>query len=725
MVCSVLLEIKSKSVDKTFDYQIKEEQKEELKIGKRVLVPFGKQKLTGYVLEIKETAEKEIELKEIIEVLDEEVVLTEELLELGKYMKQKTLSSLSSSYSTMLPTALKAKKNNNIKKKYESYLILQIPFEEAIELCKNEIQKEIITLFDTSLTISKKEANSYSVSAVKTLLKNKIIKEEQEETYRYQIGLREQDEKKELNEEQKNALNKIESYLNQEKNILLHGVTGSGKTETYMQVIETVLTEGKSALILVPEISLTPQFIENFAKRFNSSIAVLHSGLSDGEKYDEWRKIMRDEVKIVIGARSAIFAPLKQIGIIILDECHSESYKQENSPKYHVFDIAKFRSKIHQCPVILGSATPTLEIMARAKKGIIELIELKNRVFHNPLPKCELVNMKEEIKNHHFMISQLLEEKIMDRLNKKEQIMILLNRRGHSTIITCSSCGFTYKCPYCDITLTFHKSSRNLRCHYCGYTKLLDQKCPECQEDALNYYGLGTEKLEIFFKEKFKTAKIIRMDTDTTSKKGSLNKIMEGFQNQEYDILIGTQMISKGLDFPKVTLVGIINTDASLNIPDFRSGEKTFQLLYQASGRAGRNKQPGEVILETFQPDNKILNFVKNQDYEGFYQYEMQIRKMLKYPPFYFLTHIKIKSKIYELAKEESVKVHKYLKRHLSENTIILGPTTASMFKINNIYHFEIMIKYKEEKNLKPVLKELDQIFLLNKNVTLDIDINY
>lgn len=725
MIARVLLEIKAKSIDKTFDYIIPEHLISKLGVGMRVTIPFGNQKLEGYCLEILEKSEGTYELKEILEVLDEEAVLNKELLNLGPYLKKHTLSSLSSIYSTMLPVALKAKKSQVVSKKYESIIRLNTTYEEAINKCKNEVQKEIISLFDISPTCLKKEATSISLSATNTLLKHGMIKEEKQESYRYQIGLYEQAKKKLLTKEQEQAKEKILSFQNQSKTIVVHGVTGSGKTEIYMQVIEEIRKEKKQALILIPEISLTPQFIEVFAKRFNNEIAVLHSGLSNGEKYDEWRKIMRKEVSIVIGARSAIFAPIENLGIIIIDECHSESYKQENSPKYHAIDVAMKRSNYHNCPLVLGSATPSLEIMARAQKNVFELVSLKKRALNNPLPTCYLVDKKESIKKGHSVITKELEEKIKDRLQKKEQIMILLNRRGHSTVIECSSCGFTYQCPYCDITLTYHKTSKNLRCHYCGYTKYIDHKCPKCHEEALNYYGLGTEKLESVLKSMFPMARLIRMDTDTTSKKGSLKHIVTSFKEQKYDILIGTQMISKGLDFPNVTLVGIVSADSSLNIPDFRSGEKTFALLYQASGRAGRNKIPGEVLIETFNKDNKILNFVANQDYEGFYQYEMQIRKRLRYPPYYYLAQIKIKSKEYELAKKKANLVVSFLKKHLSPTSMILGPSTSNLFRINNIYHFEILIKYRKDEFLLKTLKELDELFILNKKVEIDIDLSY
>lgn len=725
MIASVLVEIKSKQIDKYFDYLIPEELKSTIKVGVRVLVPFGMQELEGYVIQIHNTKDKSLDYKYIHSQIDEEVVLNEELREIGKKMVEDNLVSLSSAYSTMLPSALKAKKSIYIPKKYDTILKLNMSLDEAYSKCKSKSQFQIIEAFELTEKLTLTESNKISSSSTKTLLKNKILIAEKQEHYRYQIKEYEMEKKKKLTDEQQLAYSKILNHLNEAKTIVLKGVTGSGKTEIYMQIIENVLKLGKTSLILVPEISLTPQFVYNFAKRFGNQIALLHSGLSDGEKYDEWRKIMRNEASIVIGARSSIFAPLKNIGIIIVDECHSDSYKQENRPKYQVSKIAEYRSKYHNCPVIFGSATPTLELISRAKKGVFELIELNQRVNQQPLPKVTLVDMKEEIKKKHNIISSVLEEKIEMCLQRKEQILILLNRRGYSTTIQCSNCGYTYRCPYCDITLTYHKSSKNLRCHYCGYTKYIDNVCPSCKEEALNYYGLGTEKLEAFLTEKFSNAKIVRMDTDTTSKKGSLERITNDFRDQKYDILIGTQMISKGLDFPNVTLVGIVGADNSFNIPDFRSGEKSFALLYQASGRAGRSNLTGEVIIETFNPDNTILNCVKNQDFEQFYQYEMNIRHKLRYPPYYYLANLVIKSKEYNLAKEEANKVATYLKKNLDSTSIVLGPSTASLFRVNNVYHFEIMVKYRFDSKIKNVMKELDQIFLLNKKVELDVDLFY
>jgi len=488
--------------------------------------------------------------------------------------------------------------------------------------------------------------------------------------------------------------------------------------------IKDVVKNGKTALLLVPEISLTGQIVNIFYNYFGNDVAILHSGLSKTEKYDEYLKILNKDVHIVIGTRSAVFAPLENIGIIIIDEEHSETYKQDTNPRYNAIDIAKKRSDYHKAPLVLGSATPMLEDMARSLKGVYTLLELKTRVNNRKLPECMIVDMAEELKKRNFVISELLDKNIKDTLRRNEQVILLLNRRGFSTIITCSNCGYTYKCPYCEISLTYHKSSNSLRCHYCGYTKIKDDKCPECQENGLNYMGMGTEKLENLIKEKYSEATIIRMDADTTANKGMHEKIIEAFRNKEYNVLIGTQMISKGLDFPDCTLVGIINADTTLNIPDFRSSERTFSMLNQASGRAGRAEKEGKVIIQTFNSDNTTIKCVSNNDYASFYKSEMEIRKKLKYPPYYYLVNVKVCSKDYDKASVNANKVVDYLKRNLDKTSIILGPSTAVNFRLKNVYRFNITIKYRFDENIKKTLKDLDEIFSMNKDVFLEIDFN-
>lgn len=723
MYAEILIEIQNKHVDKTFTYKIPNNLEEKAIVGKRVLVPFGSKKLEGYILKLKN--ESDIETKEILDVLDDEPVLNKEMLDLGIFLQEKTLSSLCSCYNVMLPKALKASQKSNIKEKKVSYLKLTGDLEELLEKVSSSSQKDVLKLFLNEQEVLKSKANQVSASSVKTLLKNGFLVLEEREVYRYEINEEEKESKKVLNEEQEASFLEIKNSLGKKETFLLHGVTGSGKTEVYLALIEEVLKRGEQALVLVPEISLTPQFVKRFNARFPNKIAVLHSGLSDGEKYDEWRKIIRGEVSICIGARSASFAPFKNLGIIIMDEEQSESYKQENNPRYHALDVLIKRSETHSCPLVLGSATPRLYTMARAFKKVFKYLSLKKRAQNAILPEVRLIDMTEEVKNRHNILSEELECSIIEKINKNEQVMILLNRRGHSTTITCSCCGFTYRCPHCDITLTYHKSSKNLRCHYCGYTKYIDDLCPNCHEKSLNYYGMGTEKLEEYMENVFPTAKIVRMDADSTTNKGMHEKIIKDFANHKYDILLGTQMISKGLDFPNVTLVGIIDADAPLNIADYKSNERTFALLAQASGRAGRSNKKGTVLIQTFMPENYVLQCVKNNDYKKFYQYEMNIRKTLKYPPFYYLVLLTFKSKDYEIVSKEANKAKEFLNNKISKETVLLGPTTANMFLINGIYHFEILIKYRFDENLLTALKELDQMVLLNSKVTMDIDFNY
>jgi len=713
LIAEVLVELKAKNIDKTFSYKIPDNLN--VQIGQRVLVPFGKQKLEGFVLKITNEI-PEYQVKEIMSLIDENPVINEEMLDLGKYISKKTLCNLISCYQTMLPTALKAKNGKIINKKYCSYITL---IDHNYET-KSLSQKKIIEILKQEKEIKKSILNDISVSSVKTLLKNNIIKEEKKEEYRIQDNSKPITNNITLTEQQNKVLKQIK--YDKFKPYLLYGVTGSGKTEVYMNIIENVLNNKKEAIVLVPEISLTPQLVNTFKKRFGSKIAILHSRLSDGEKYDEWRKIERKEVSIVIGARSAIFAPFTNLGAIIIDEEHSSTYKQENNPKYHAIDIALFRAKRYNIPVVLGSATPSIESMTRAKTNIYELCTMDKRV-NDSLPNVTLIDMKDEIKKGNRILSSLLKEKIKEKLEKNEQIIILLNRRGYSTVSTCKNCGYTAKCPNCDIPLTYHKTSNTMRCHYCGYGAGKLTICPECESTDINSFGLGTEKLEQYIKEEFDNAKVIRMDIDTTTTKGSHEKITESFRNEEYNILIGTQMIAKGLDFPKVTLVGVINGDASLNIPDFRSAERTFQLLNQVAGRAGRSDLKGEVIIQGFNMDHYSIIKSSNNDYLGFYEEEMNIRKILKYSPYYNLCLIKIKHNNYEEAYDEAEKIVKHLKDKKQKETIILGPSSCAIPKINNIYQLQIIIKFKDTKE---IIKELIFIndYYKNKKINIDIDLN-
>lgn len=718
MIIGVLVELSNKNIDRVFDYSVPDCFLDKIKLGIRVKVPFGKMELEGFVVEVKDSSD--IEVKDILDVIDDEAILNSELLELGKKMQEDTLSTLISCYQIMLPKALKAKNGQVINKKFDTYYYLNKDI-----VCYGKLsasQEKIINLCMEKEYVLRKELVDISLSSLNTLIKKNILLEKKLEHYR--LSYNEKIEaKKELTNDQKLVVDEVLANTGYFP-YLLFGVTGSGKTEVYMELIEDALNKGKTSIVLVPEISLTPQMVLRFQKRFGDNIAAIHSALSDGEKYDEWRRIVKGEAKIVIGARSAIFAPLNNIGMIIIDEEHSDSYKQDDSnPRYNAKDIALLRGKYHNCPVIMGSATPSLEVFARAKKGVFKLLELPNRINGKSLPHINIVDMNEMISKTKGHFSPVLLEAISARLLKNEQIILLLNRRGYSSFVTCKNCGYTFKCPNCDITLTYHKSSRTLRCHYCGYGTKVYDTCPECHEKSINDLGVGTEKVEEELNKLFPESRILRMDFDTTSRKGMHEKMIKAFKNHEYDILLGTQIVSKGLDFDNVTLVGVINADTSLNIPDFRSSETTFSLLAQVAGRAGRSDKEGEVIIQTFNPEHYAIQYTKKHDYLGFYNREMSIRRELKYPPYYYICYVKISGKDNKYIYEESLKITKLFHNKLI-NMIILGPSPCTIFKLNNIYRYGIILKYKKDEDLREVLNKVIEHYKDNRNIKIDVNFN-
>ncbi len=724
MVAHILVELGAKTINKPFTYLVPKTLEQLVKVGIRVKVPFGRKEVEGFILGLSDNNDSEFELKDIINIIDDNPVLNDELLALGQYISDTTLCYLIHAYQVMLPLALKAKVNTKINIKIDTYLKLNIKKEDILKYKLSPSALKIIDILLKDKIKKRSTLTKISASSVKTLLTKKIIKEIVKESYRTSYNSYPQYKQIELTTDQKQVIDEVKHSFNKPDTFLLYGVTGSGKTEVYMELVSEVIDKGKQAIILVPEISLTPQMVNRFRGRFHDQVAILHSRLSDGEKYDEWRKIERGEVAIAIGARSAIFAPFNNIGIIIIDEEHVTTYKQENHPRYHAIDIAKWRSTYHKCPLVLGSATPSLESFARAKKNVYHLLQLPNRINNKDLPHVDIIDMKDEIKKGNRYFSTLLIDKINKCLDKNEQIILLLNRRGYSSVISCPNCGYTHKCPNCDISLTYHKKSNIMRCHYCGYgTKKLDI-CPNCGNKNMHELGMGTEKIEEKINELFPKAKVIRMDVDTTTRKGAHERILDDFRQEKYNILLGTQMIAKGLDFPKVTLVGVLNGDTSLNIPDFRSAERTFQLLSQVAGRAGRKDLEGEVIIQTFNPDHYSIQCAKNHNYLSFYEQEMIIRKALKYSPYYFMILVRILSKEYELGTSVSEKIGNYLRQHIKDNAIVLGPSTANLYKINNIYRFQCIIKYKDQSKVIPILKELIKHYENNHKVTIEIDID-
>ena len=716
MLASVIIEYSVKSLNKVFDYIIPEEIKNTIKVGHKVIVPFGKVEVEGFVLKIHNNIDNSLEYRSIIRIQESDFYLNEELLKLGKYMSDFLLCNLISCYQVMLPKALKASLKTNINRKYITKVSLNKDVDIDKYILEHKRNKAEISIIEC-LRSGEKDRKEFS-SSIKKLIDKGIVIENKYEVNR-EVEVDEEKKTISLTEGQLKAVDEILSS-NDDK-FLLYGVTGSGKTEVYIELLRRILKMGKTGIVLVPEISLTPQIVARFKGVFGDRVAVFHSSLSEGEKYDEYRRIMNGEVSLVVGARSAVFAPLKNIGLIIIDECQSQTYKQDNTPKYNAIDIAFKRGEYNNAKVIMGSATPSLEQYARGKKGVFHLINLPSRISGR-LPSFEIVDMDAEAKKHNYIISDKLDKEIKGALERKEQVILLLNRRGYSTFLSCTNCGFVYKCPNCDISLIYHKSSNSYSCHYCGYRCMKSEVCPSCHEEAIKDLGLGTEKLESMIAKKY-NVEVLRMDADTTSTKNAHQKLIKEFSSGKYSILVGTQMISKGLNFENVSLVGTINSDASLSIPDFRSSEKTYELLSQTAGRVGRFNLPGKVIIQTYNPTNYVYKSVVKNDFDAFFNYEMNIRKKLMYPPYYYICNILITSTTFNEAGDAANKVKRFIDSKLNENEFtILGPSVSSIVRLNNKYRFNIMIKYKKIDNLLPVMKEVNNINI--KNVSIDINMN-
>lgn len=611
--------------------------------------------------------------------------------------------------------------DNKAKKKKENQYALALAPEEYTKIYntlrqnavkQKQLLMDIIEHTDAYPKTQKElEAGLGLTAAVlNSAVKKGWLRKKAVEVYRDPLAGFKDDEKPapiKLNDEQQHALDEIAKAIDEKKaeTVLLEGITGSGKTEVYLHAISKALAQGRTALMLVPEISLTPQMVRQVKARFGQEVAVLHSALSEGEKYDEWRRIRRGETKVVVGARSAVFAPLKNIGLIVIDEEHESSYKQESDPRYNARDVAIWRSKYHHCPLVLGSATPSLGSRARAQKNVYHLLRLTKRANNKKLPKVRLIDLKHvQFAGGQFDLSLELVDAIKKRLEKKEQVILMLNRRGFANFMLCRECGFVLKCPNCDVSLNLHKDTNSMQCHYCGHTEPIPTCCPNCQSSQIRFLGTGTQKVQEELEELLPGARILRMDVDTTRRKGSYKKILDAFGNHEADILLGTQMIAKGLDFPNVTLVGVINADTGLWFSDYNASEKTFELLTQVAGRAGRADKEGEVLIQTYNPEHYAIQLAKTQDYERFYGYEMNVRHAGNYPPYFFTVLISIAAKKEQNAAREAFKIKRYLTKELHAETIILGPTPSAISRVKNQYYYQILVKYKKEPNLNKLL---------------------
>ena len=722
LYAEVIINSEALEIDRPFTYKVPEEFNNEIKIGQIVKVPFGKGNKTseGFILNLKNDDNIKFKTKNIAAILVKDPVIDEDDINLIEFLREKTLCKYIDAFRLLIPVGImkgaKAKKKKVIVLKNEDLSNIKNP----------DGYKKIVEFFKAnSGKYTKSELiNDHSISQYKLnkLIENEVLSIEEESVFRYNDRVYNKDSAKTLTIEQENI---IREYINSDDTMfLLKGVTGSGKTEVYMKLVERVLLEGKSAIILVPEIALTPQMIERFKGRFGVNVALFHSKLSDGERFDEWFRVKEGKAKVIVGARSAIFLPAKNLGLIIIDEEHENTYKSEQNPKYQTKEVAEYLSELKGCKVILGSATPSIETYYRALTGEMKLLELNSRVDNKAMPPMKVIDMRNELKGgNKSLFSRELFIAIQERLKRKEQIILFLNRRGFSTFVSCRSCGYVFKCNECDISMTYHKNGL-LICHYCGKTKREPRECPKCHSKYVKFFGAGTQRVEEEVKKYFNNVRILRMDVDTTRDKHSYERIYNTFKNGEADILIGTQMVSKGLDFKNVTLVGILAADMSINIPDYRAAERTFQIITQVAGRAGRGDKQGEVLIQTYTPQHYSLQYAVNYDYEGFYEKEFTVRAMMKYPPFGKLLLINGTSKKEDLLKNFMHKITMMIKP-LVENCLdieILGPIPCMISKVKENYRWQIVIKGEFDSYFSKNIKEI--LYDENKNVYNDIRIS-
>ncbi len=742
MVAEVIINSAAKKLNRTFDYNIPKELENIIFIGSKVLVPFGRFKSLeeAHVVKIKHNSE--FEIKDIAKV---EIGLTDKQIELANWMAKRYFCNVSECIKLMQTPGTRNKDvNKRIQDKKINVVYLKKDFDEInfdieSEKIKSDKQIKILNFVKDNEGCTIPEIETFtdcSRAIANTLIKNGYLELVETKVERNPLNRKKinSTQNLRLTDEQQEAFNKVAETIDKNlyEQFLLYGVTGSGKTEVYLQLIDKVIKEDKSSIVLVPEISLTPQMLDRFISRFGKEkIAVLHSKLSIGERHDEWEKIKEERAKIIIGARSAIFAPVKKLGIIIIDEEHDSSYKSESSPKYNAKEVAKKIAKEEKVPLLLGSATPDLITFYNAKENKeIVLLELTKRANNSNLPKVEIVDLKQELANgNRSMLSNELYQSIEENLKDKLQTILFLNRRGYSTFIMCRNCGYTVKCKNCNISMTYHSYENKLKCHYCGYEEKVVKKCPECGSDKIRYFGTGTQKLEQEIHKQFPKAKTIRMDVDTVTRKNSHEEILNKFKNEDIDILIGTQMVVKGHHFPKVTLVGVIAADSSLNIDDYRATERTFQILTQVAGRAGRENLPGKVIIQSYNPENFSIQDAQKQDYEEFYQTEIVLRKQLKYPPFCDIIVVGFNGLDEEEIKKISNLSYDLITKNLDKEQFrIFKPMPSPIDKIQNKYRWRIIIKgnmnEKANEALNKLLKNLYDRDYKKTKITIDVNPN-
>ena len=728
------------SLDKLFYYYIPDELAGLAQVGVRVQVPFGPRSLQGYILTVDEKVDiPEEKIRPIKKLLDPAPVLNPSIISLILWMKSEYHCMLIEAIRCFIPPGLRL----NIKKKTQRVAILQET--DSLEDWIHQVEARspnmasILRILEDEDRVPVSELlnmTGASQSSIRSLQKRGYILLEEEETYRNPwLAPQSTVVPPVLNKEQIHASRVIGECIQEGRGtVLVRGVTGSGKTEVYMKAAEEVVQQGRQVIVLVPEISLTPQTVSRFKDRFGESVAILHSRLSLGERYDEWRRIRQNEVSIVVGARSAVFAPLENLGLIILDEAHEDSYKSDVRPRYHTRELAAKRCELSRSILVLGSATPALEDYHKAKLGEYRLVEMKNRVEDQPLPPVETIDMRRELEmGNRSMFSNELYRALLHTLKKHEQSILLINRRGYAQFVSCRSCGHVTKCTHCDVSLTYHSKGQALKCHYCGYQEAYPRTCPQCGSKHIKNFGLGTQKVEAELQQLFPAARLLRMDYDTTRRKGSHHRILDAFERKEYDILLGTQMVAKGLDFSNVTLVGVLAADASLNLPDYRSSEKTFQLITQVAGRTGRGNKPGRVIVQSYQPEHYAIQYASHHDYTGFFKKELGIRRQFTYPPFSHIIRVLITGQNEKEVVQYAKNMLKWIKdkaaadEALNSGLLDLGVYEAPIQRINDKYRWQVLIRIHQGIHVKEAWHRLSESLIhkfYREDITVTLDFN-
>ncbi len=704
---NVIVDISHEKLDKTFQYKVPMRMQERLRLGMQVYAPFGPRKVKGYVVELTDEAEYDVtKLKDLIGIVTDSVPIESHLIALAGWMRRNYGGTMNQALKTVIPIK---KKVATVEQKTIRLLLGPVEaknqlaeFQRKHSLARARLLEALIEQPELDWGIVTQKLN-VSSSVIRALEELGVVSIDTEKSYRNPVEhLNSKGYHLTLNEAQQSVVDAVTANLEQgiAKTYLLKGVTGSGKTEVYMELIAKVLEEGKQAIVLIPEIALTYQTVMRFYNRFGNRVSIMNSRLSAGERFDQFERAKKGDIDIMIGPRSALFTPFQKLGLIIIDEEHESSYKSETVPRYHARETAIYRAKMCGASVVLGSATPSIESYYKAMEGAYQLLELKQRVAEKPLPNCQVVDLREELRlGNRSILSQNLQELMADRLHKKQQIMLFINRRGVSGFVSCRACGHVLKCPHCDVSLSQHNNGKMV-CHYCGYEEPEAKVCPSCGSKYISGFKAGTQKIEAIVKERFPGARILRMDFDTTRNKDDYEQILSAFANQEADILIGTQMIVKGHDFPNVTLVGVLAADLSLYVSDYRATERTFQLLTQAAGRAGRGKEPGEVVIQTYQPEHYSILTAKEQDYEAFYQQELAYRDMLRYPPMFHMLVVLCASKSEEEAAASAMRLTELIKERSEKGVFLIGPTDAAIAKVNDVYKKVIYLRAKDYNKL-------------------------